>query len=285
MRLLPAIAPDLAPPQALRSSGHEVAVAAAGERDLPARTVDAVRAAAEAGLVGVVVARSVRQAVTEALDAAGVAWAAELRPNGEPVVVLAPDEAKGLEFDAVVVVEPAALVEESDHGLRALFVALTRCTDRLALVHARPLPPELGLDGSAPGEDGDAGEEEVAEAAGEAAPDEGERAGDAAPAPAPDEAAGGAVGPEAPAAGPAEEEAAGRRPLELAALDGLDDDVVRAIATAVADQLGRIVRPEVLPAIAAELARIAEERRRAGAAPVANGGTTPERPGVPLRHR
>src|SRR5690606_692191 len=49
MRLLPAIAPDLARPQALRSSGHEVAVTAAGEDDLPARTVEAVRAAADAG--------------------------------------------------------------------------------------------------------------------------------------------------------------------------------------------------------------------------------------------
>jgi hypothetical protein len=43
------------------------------------------------------------------------------------------------------VVEPAAIVDESEHGLRALYVALTRCTSRLALVHARPLPAVLGL--------------------------------------------------------------------------------------------------------------------------------------------
>ena len=47
---------------------------------------------------------------------------------------------KGLELDATVVVEPAAIVDEEAQGLRALYVALTRSTKRLALVHARPLP-------------------------------------------------------------------------------------------------------------------------------------------------
>ncbi len=53
------------------------------------------------------------------------------------------DLANGLEFDAVVVVEPAAIVEESPQGLRALYVALTRPTRRLAVIHTRPLPPAL----------------------------------------------------------------------------------------------------------------------------------------------
>ena len=46
---------------------------------------------------------------------------------------------KGLELDATVVVEPAAIVDEEAQGLRALYVALTRATKRLAIVHARPL--------------------------------------------------------------------------------------------------------------------------------------------------
>ena len=50
---------------------------------------------------------------------------------------------KGLEFDGVVVVEPAAIVDESVQGLRALYVALTRATKRLTVVHARPLPTPL----------------------------------------------------------------------------------------------------------------------------------------------
>ena len=50
---------------------------------------------------------------------------------------------KGLELDASVVVEPAAILEEEVQGARALYVALTRATKRLALVHARPLPSIL----------------------------------------------------------------------------------------------------------------------------------------------
>jgi DNA helicase IV len=50
---------------------------------------------------------------------------------------------KGLELDASVVVEPAAIVEDEPQGLRALYVALTRSTKRLAVVHQRPLPDFL----------------------------------------------------------------------------------------------------------------------------------------------
>ena len=50
---------------------------------------------------------------------------------------------KGLELDASVVVEPAAIVDEEPQGLRSLYVALTRATKRLALVHALELPVEL----------------------------------------------------------------------------------------------------------------------------------------------
>ena len=65
---------------------------------------------------------------------------------GAPLSLLPVDLANGLEFDAVVVVEPAAIVEESPQGLRALYVALTRPTRRLAVVHARPLPAALRPD-------------------------------------------------------------------------------------------------------------------------------------------
>ena len=55
--------------------------------------------------------------------------------------MLTPRESKGLEFDHVVVVEPALIVEEGgDSGLRELYVALTRPTKTLIVVHARPLP-------------------------------------------------------------------------------------------------------------------------------------------------
>ena len=63
---------------------------------------------------------------TDALDAA--------------VAVLEPAEAKGLEFDHVVVVEPAQLVTADRAGLRLLYVSITRTTKTLTVVHAEPLP-------------------------------------------------------------------------------------------------------------------------------------------------
>jgi len=145
MRLLPEVAPGMTCPQALRSSGHEIATVAVGPADVAAAVGDAVRGLAADGIVGVITAASTRALVVAQLEAEGIAWASELRPSAAPVVVLGPDDAKGLEFDSVVVVEPAAIVAETDHGFRSLFVALTRCTHRLSLVHARPLPAVLGL--------------------------------------------------------------------------------------------------------------------------------------------
>jgi hypothetical protein len=60
-----------------------------------------------------------------------------------PVVVLPISAAKGLEFDAVVLVEPAEVLAESPRGANDLYVALTRATQRLAVVHAQPLPRML----------------------------------------------------------------------------------------------------------------------------------------------
>jgi superfamily I DNA/RNA helicase len=59
------------------------------------------------------------------------------------VAVLTPVDAKGLEFDHVVVVEPARLVSADAPGLRMLYVALTRATRRLVIVHSEPLPEAL----------------------------------------------------------------------------------------------------------------------------------------------
>ena len=60
----------------------------------------------------------------------------------EGIALLTPRQAKGLEFDHVIVVEPA-LVAEHEQGLRELYVALTRPTKTLVVVHSRPLPAEL----------------------------------------------------------------------------------------------------------------------------------------------
>jgi superfamily I DNA/RNA helicase len=64
----------------------------------------------------------------------------ELEVDG--MSILSARRAKGLEFDHVVVVEPAAIADE-EQGLRGLYVALTRPTRTLSVIHARPLPVEL----------------------------------------------------------------------------------------------------------------------------------------------
>jgi hypothetical protein len=59
------------------------------------------------------------------------------------VVLLAPAEAKGLEFDVVVIADPAAVLAAGPHGPNDLYVAMTRATRALGVVHSGPVPPEL----------------------------------------------------------------------------------------------------------------------------------------------
>ncbi len=117
---------------------------------LVARTVnEEVRAVAstsggEDGSVGVLVPAALMDEVRGALDRAGVtAGEAGAGALDVQVSLLALSNAKGLEFDSVVVVEPARIVSEQGQGLRALYVALTRCTRRLAIVYREPLPGPL----------------------------------------------------------------------------------------------------------------------------------------------
>jgi superfamily I DNA/RNA helicase len=81
------------------------------------------------GTVAVLCARSQLAAVAAAV------------PDAARVSVLTVEQAKGLEFDGVVLVEPAAILAESPRGINDLYVAITRPTQRLHVLHARPLPP------------------------------------------------------------------------------------------------------------------------------------------------
>ncbi|MHB1613426.1 MAG: HelD family protein [Actinomycetes bacterium] len=63
--------------------------------------------------------------------------------TAESVMVLTPETAKGLEFDTVVLLEPAEILEESVRGAHDLYVALTRCTQRLVVLHSGALPAAL----------------------------------------------------------------------------------------------------------------------------------------------
>ncbi|MGL5858548.1 MAG: HelD family protein [Angustibacter sp.] len=77
------------------------------------------------------------------VDAIGSALRSEPGLPAGRVSVTDPVRVKGLEFDDVVVVEPARIVAGSERGLADLYVALSRATRRLVVVHAEPLPPGM----------------------------------------------------------------------------------------------------------------------------------------------
>ncbi|WP_329166152.1 AAA family ATPase [Streptomyces sp. NBC_01267] len=125
--------PGMESPSAVRSTGVEPRFAVVRDGDL-ARTVreEAGRLLERVdGTVGVVVAMNRREQARK--------WLAEL---GDRVVALGSLEAKGLEYDATVVVSPAEIADESPAGLRVLYVALTRATQQLTVVSAAGDAPD-----------------------------------------------------------------------------------------------------------------------------------------------
>jgi DNA helicase IV len=120
--VLAELVPGLPPSAAVRFSGHQPAVVTVSdlEGELPA-------------VVATMAERSGRPPAVIGFDLppieAGRPWA--------------PARAKGLEFDDVVVVEPARFLDH-ENGLSLLYVALTRATSRLVVVNERPLPEVLG---------------------------------------------------------------------------------------------------------------------------------------------
>ena len=145
-RLLPEAAPHVRPARSVRTAGDPPAVVTAPTPgDLVPAAARAVAAAAERwSSVGVIAVAEHLGPLEAALRDAGVAVGSGLRVGlGERVTLLPPAAAKGLEFDAVVVVEPAAVVAAEPRGVRALYVAMTRAVQHLTLVHARPLPGAL----------------------------------------------------------------------------------------------------------------------------------------------
>ncbi|MFI9046770.1 HelD family protein [Streptomyces sp. NPDC053427] len=135
--------PGMRSPNAVRSTGLEPRFAvtspdgAAADEELARATVaEAGRLLGEVdGTVGVVVAMDRREQARR--------WLAGL---GDRVVALGSLEAKGLEYDATLVVSPAEIADESPAGLRVLYVALTRATQQLTVLStARDEPDAAGV--------------------------------------------------------------------------------------------------------------------------------------------
>jgi len=146
-RLLAEAAPGLEPPTPARRTGvaprfEEVPAAALAEEAV--KVASELVAEVSPGTTAVLAPASLVADLAAALDSRGVDGAdPRLEGLGAPLSLLPIDLANGLEFDAVVVVEPAAVVAESAQGLRALYMSLTRPTRRLAIVHSSPLPSAL----------------------------------------------------------------------------------------------------------------------------------------------
>ena len=169
-KVLDAAMPGLVPPQSIRAegqpprfvpvAGHETSASANGQGNgqgpqstpssLTAAVVGEVKAELSAlanGNLAVICHNDLADAISEALTAAGVDHGLVYERGLESRVTIVPVElVKGLEVDTAIVVEPADICERLPKGMRALYVAMTRATQRLVVVHARPLPEPLLLE-------------------------------------------------------------------------------------------------------------------------------------------
>ncbi|MFD7691423.1 HelD family protein [Streptomyces sp. NPDC059781] len=125
--------PGFEPPGSVRSTGVRPWARAAD--DLPGAVAEAVaELTPDEGRLAVIAPRELHRALAARLDGVTAGGQPDL---AHAVVLLDPRQAKGLEFDSVLVVEPGR------YGTSDLYVALTRATQRLGILHAEPLPKGL----------------------------------------------------------------------------------------------------------------------------------------------
>jgi DNA helicase IV len=144
-RVLSSAAPGLEPPVAIRADGAPPVVRAAAtlHEELP-RLIREETAHIDTGNLAVIVPRSMLEHAASVLRDAGIAHGGATRSGLNEQVTLVPVQlVKGLEVDAALVVEPSRIIAEERQGMRALYVALTRATKRVSVIHTEPLPPEL----------------------------------------------------------------------------------------------------------------------------------------------
>jgi hypothetical protein len=130
--------PDADLPTAVRSTGHEPrllvpAEVVADDPTIPAALITIVRSLLDEvdGTVGVICPPASRDELAAELEQAQLTGA-------ERLAVITPLQSKGLEYDAVLVITPDDIVDQSPGGVRALYVALTRPTQRLVTLDAAP---------------------------------------------------------------------------------------------------------------------------------------------------
>jgi DNA helicase IV len=143
-RLLPVAAPGVQPTSSIRPGRTDPAVLLVGEEELaPAALAEAEALAESHALVAIVVPEDLVPEIGRLARRRSQVGILERDGMSRPVTIVPAPAAKGLEFDAVVVVEPAAIAGDDRRGLRLLYVAMTRPIQHLSIVHARPLPEPL----------------------------------------------------------------------------------------------------------------------------------------------
>jgi DNA helicase IV len=143
--LLGHIAPGLSPARSVRQDAGSLVITPATGGTLPGALAAACAdALTRPGSAAVIAADDQVPALSGVLDGAGLAHAV-LNGDAEsqPLTVVPVTLAKGLEFDQVIVVEPARIAGGEARGLHRLYVALTRAVSRLTVLHAEPLPGAL----------------------------------------------------------------------------------------------------------------------------------------------
>ena len=144
-RLLQRIAPELSPAASLREDPGALDIIGVDADRLPGRLATVCRdASALAGSVAVIAADQQVPELSRLLTGHAVAHAVLDGADAAERLTLVPVTlAKGLEFDHVIVVEPAVIARAEARGLQRLYVALTRAVSRLTILHAEPLPDLL----------------------------------------------------------------------------------------------------------------------------------------------
>jgi DNA helicase IV len=146
--------PTMRPPRPVRTTGTVPDLRVVAPDALRHEIVEAAKrevSAVAPGRVAILAPGAELAGIVAALHAAGIAAVDPRLPSGEGLaanlVALPADDANGLEFDAVIVVQPAVIAQRggTDHaptrrGLRTLYVAMTRPTRRLTVLGTEPIP-------------------------------------------------------------------------------------------------------------------------------------------------
>ncbi|GAB3267637.1 HelD family protein [Arthrobacter pigmenti] len=243
--VLEAAAPGIQAPEIIRSAEAEPEFSEVDLNDLPSELAKiTMHHSGKGRFVGVIAVADQWASIREAFTADDIQWREST--SGElsnAINLITPEDAKGLEFDAVIVVDPQAILD-MEHGDRLLYIALTRTTTRLDVVYPQGTLPAL-LGGSATNDESIEDEQH----GGESAPVEAPRS----------------EGDNAQSADRSGRRAdRSRRDLATSGgqdLDPLQEKMATSIAKTIAESILKSVQPELQDAVVSEVARLVEERK------------------------